>query len=432
MGNTNIDVAIIGAGLSGLALALALHQQSIKCVVYEAREASANIGGGVMLTPNGLKVLDKLGIYDSLLGKGFGFDGLYFLDAERKRDMEIIQFGDVERYGYHAMRAYRSTVLDELLTAVKERSIPIHFNRRLDHIVSETEDNVTWQFEDGSVENASLLIGADGIRSTVRSHLAPGIKPVFSGGAAVLAVIPTPQLELPEEDCADINASSNAYPLPCVIMVPDYGAFVIAPQMFGADEVIVAVSRPMPKVPNWSKINADKEYLRSLIRQHSEHFPKIVQNAVRDLPDDKLSIWGFYQIPRLERWTSAKIPGGFGRVAIVGDGAHAIPPSAGQGVNQAFEDVYLLARVLGRLLGSGPNVSNKEFERALFGWQSFRQTRIDRTIEINKEMDLRRMPKTPGAADDGNQELGDMPAMYDWLFNVDFEKALDECFKGAC
>jgi 2-polyprenyl-6-methoxyphenol hydroxylase-like FAD-dependent oxidoreductase len=198
MATSTLDVAIIDAGLSGLALALALHQQSIKCTIYEAREAPLNVGGGLMLVPNGLKVLEKLGVYHPLKRKGYNFDRIYFQDAESRRILETIEYGDVERYGFRALRIYRYTVLQELLAAVNEKSIPIYFNRRFDHVISETEDNVTWQFKDESIETASLLIGADGIHSTVRSYLSPGLKPAFASMAAIVAAVPTAQLELPE------------------------------------------------------------------------------------------------------------------------------------------------------------------------------------------------------------------------------------------
>jgi len=99
-------------------------------------------------------------------------------------------------------------------------------------------------------------------------------------------------------------------------------------------------------------------------------------------------------------------------------------------VNQAFEDVYLVALVLGHLFDSGNNPSNAELEQALLGWQTFRQTRVDRVLEINRQVDLRRMPKAPGAPEENSEELMDMGAMFDWLFNIDFEKALNECIKG--
>jgi hypothetical protein len=99
-------------------------------------------------------------------------------------------------------------------------------------------------------------------------------------------------------------------------------------------------------------------------------------------------------------------------------------------VNQAFEDVYMVALVLCRLLASGRNPSNEELQQALLGWQSFRQMRVDRVLELNSQMDLRRMPKDPGFAKKENkEELLDMGVMYDWLYNIDFKKAVDECMK---
>ncbi|KAF4631460.1 hypothetical protein G7Y89_g6675 [Cudoniella acicularis] len=292
MANSTLDVAIIGAGLSGLTLALALHQQSIHCTIYEAREAPLNVGGGLMLTPNGLKVLDKLAVYEPLKKRGYNFDHIYFQDAESRRILETIEYGNLERYGFRALRVYRYIVLEELLAAVKEKSIPIYFTRRFDHVISETEDNVTWKFKDGSIATASLLIGADGIHSTVRSYLAPGLKPIFASMAAIIAAVPTAQLELPEASDPDMNAASNIYPIPSGIVVPRLGAFVIAPQTHNGDEVMITVQRPMTEVveARWVDVDTDKEHLRSLLRQNSERFPSIVQNAVRDIPTDQLRI----------------------------------------------------------------------------------------------------------------------------------------------
>ncbi|KUJ16535.1 FAD dependent oxidoreductase [Mollisia scopiformis] len=415
MANSPLDVAIIGAGLSGLALALALHQQSISCAVYEAREAPLNVGGALMLMPNGLKVLGKLGVYDSLQKRGYNFEHIYIQDVDSGKILEKIDYGNVERYGFQALRLYRYIVLEELLVAVKAKGIPIHFNKRFSHIVSETEDSVSWQFHDGSTETASLLIGADGIHSTVRSHLFPDIKPVFANMAAIVAAIPTAQLSLPPPTDPNLNSPSNTYPIPSGLTVPGLGAFVIAPQTHAGDEVMITVQRPMAST---SISSSDKDALRSLLRQNSDRFPPIVQNAVREIPDAQLRIWHFYHIPRLERWMR-------GRVLIVGDSAHAIPPSGGQGANMAFEDVYLVALVLGRL---GGKPSGGELERALLGWQRFRQRRVDRVLELNRQMDLRRMPSAGGGEE---EEKVDMAEMFDWLFNIDFEEAVDECLEGV-
>ncbi len=76
MATSEHSVAIIGAGLAGLSLALALHQQNIPCTIYESRPAPLNIGGAVMLSPNALKVLDALKLYSSAKTKGYSFEKL--------------------------------------------------------------------------------------------------------------------------------------------------------------------------------------------------------------------------------------------------------------------------------------------------------------------------------------------------------------------
>lgn len=79
MDGSNCHVVIVGAGFSSLALvlALALYQQSIDSTIYEACDSSLNIGGALMPTPNGLKVLHRLGIYEAICKKGFNFDRIY-------------------------------------------------------------------------------------------------------------------------------------------------------------------------------------------------------------------------------------------------------------------------------------------------------------------------------------------------------------------
>ena len=425
MSTQNFRVAIIGAGLSGLALALSLHKQSISCSVYEAREAPLDIGGALMMMPNGLKALDNLGVHGAIRERGYSFDNLYFYDASLGKITETVEFGGHEKYGVRALRIYRSALLQELFSKVKAAGIPVYFNRRFSHVLAESEGvGVVYEFTDGSRGLASLLVGADGIHSSVRKYVAPDVVPIFTGKAATMGAVPTSQLDLPSQEIVDLTSSDNQIPLPAAIVIPKYGAFVIAPQVNDGSEVLITVQRPMEEdmsKEGWKEKIADKHALAAILAQNAEHFPPIVRNAVRDIPRDTLNAWPFYEIPRLDRWMSKT-----GRVVILGDSAHALPPSAGQGVNQAFEDVYTFGLTLGRLFESKSNRAYdlENIDKALVAWQNFRQTRIDHTLGLNRQMDLRRMPASVELSGT-DTERSKEPLDFDWLYKIDFDVAVD-------
>lgn len=121
-------INIIGAGLSGLALALALQQQGMTCVVYEPRPAPLNIGGAVMLSPNALRVTHALGLYDNIKSKGFNFDVLHCRDAAGNL-AKTYEFGSQEKYGFQALRIYRHILIDAFVKELKTRNIPVRYGK---------------------------------------------------------------------------------------------------------------------------------------------------------------------------------------------------------------------------------------------------------------------------------------------------------------
>jgi len=193
-----INVAIIGSGLSGLslALALALHQQRIPLTLYERHPSPLNIGGAVMLSPNALKVLDVVGVYDRVRVKGYNFETLEYKDENGKL-LETYEFGGKKKYGYRGLRIYRSVLIEELLGMLREKGVVVVFGKKFVSVVKETDTEVVWEWEDGSVQSASILVGADGIHSTVRRYLNPDLKPTFTGMAGITAAVLTEQLKLP-------------------------------------------------------------------------------------------------------------------------------------------------------------------------------------------------------------------------------------------
>ncbi|GIC94193.1 FAD-dependent oxidoreductase [Aspergillus udagawae] len=396
-------VAIIGAGLSGLTLALALHKQSIACTLYEARSCALDIGGGIMLSPNGLRILDHLGVYKRIRPEGYEFDKLYFRSAD-DQPIDTYEFGGIEQYGYHAMRIYRHVLIRELSAMVREAGIPVEYHKKFIRVLAETEKDVTWEFSDGSTATATCIVGADGIHSRVRKYLYPDLEPAFTKMVIVTAAVPTSQLQVP-----------TGYNLPVTIMNKQHGAVFIAPQLGDGSEVMVGRQKRSEQLARegWDELLNNKEWCKDFLRQGADDFPEIVQRAVSDITQEKTFLWPLSIVPKLETWTSKHC-----RVVIVGDAAHAIPPAAGQGVNQAFEDVFTYSLVLGR--------SDKDsLEQSLKIWQERRQERVDKVLALNAYMDRRRMPNLGE-----EKEAEDAPLNLESLYKPDFVEMVEAWLSG--
>ena len=260
-----------------------------------------------------------------------------------------------------------------------------------------------WEFTDGTTSTASLLVGADGIHSTVRKYLYPDLEPTFIGMAGITAAVPTAQLKLPP-----------GYHIPVTISSPK-GAFVIAPQEIDGSEVLIGKQKRIAEQDRagWERTLADKEALVEFLQQDADVFPEFVKNATSHIPHDKINVWPFYIVPALENWSSPKR-----RVVILGDAAHAIPPSAGQGINQAFEDVYIFALLLGKRDEVG-------MQEPLSFWQKYRKERIERIMKLNKQIDLRRMPKERNEQGPPLEEME-----LSWLYEPDFKGVVESWVAG--
>ncbi|KAM5343956.1 hypothetical protein ACJ41O_012493 [Fusarium nematophilum] len=404
-------IAIIGAGLSGLTLALALHQQEIACVLYESQAASLDIGGAIMLSPNALRILDRLDILKRLEPRSYKFEKLHFRSQD-DQPVDEFEFGSVAKYGYSGFRVYRFELIKILLDLVQEAGIRIEYGKKFDRVSSETERGVTWSFTDGSHASASMLVGADGIHSRVRSYLHPDVQPKFTNMIGITAAVPTEQLQVDKD-----------YPLPVTIMHPRHGAFVIAPQLQDGSEVLVGrqyrMTGPEPDRQGWKEMTENKTWCTEYLRQGNEDLPPLVARATSFVLPERVNLWPFYLLPKLDTWSSASR---HNRVVILGDAAHAIPPTAGQGVNQAFEDVYTFAGVIKKLgKGQGSILPASGLER----WQAGRQERVNKVLEVNERINMRRLP--------GEAEMDLEPFQLDWLYGADFEQMIEDWSSdGAC
>jgi 2-polyprenyl-6-methoxyphenol hydroxylase-like FAD-dependent oxidoreductase len=165
--------------------------------VYESRPENYDQGGGVMLSPNALRVLDSVGVYQRARTRSFSFDILAFKDGNNHTTDEYY-FGSEKIYGYPAIRIMRRELLDEMKAMLRERKIPIYYNSKLSAIIADGPEEVTFAFENGHTASAPLLVGADGIHSTVRRSFLPQVRPVYAGFMGIHSVVERAQVCIPE------------------------------------------------------------------------------------------------------------------------------------------------------------------------------------------------------------------------------------------
>jgi 2-polyprenyl-6-methoxyphenol hydroxylase-like FAD-dependent oxidoreductase len=411
------SVAIIGAGLGGLVLALSLHKYSIPTTIYEMREPGAegfDIGGAIMLSPNSLRVLDSLDIYKLLRTKGYNFETLTFKTDQDFTTTGTYYFGQEEKYGYKALRIYRRELIIELQKAVEERGVKICYGMKYDHVVEENEGGVTFAFADGSTSTADLLVGVDGIHSRVRKYLYPEIEPKYAGSIGVTYAFPRSHLRLP--------ASNGDFPFPVSISGKN-GAFVMAPQNVDGQEMFVGrqFAYPMQDRSGWNALLKTRTELITMHQKDMDQWSDLVRSGQEQASTSEartFNVWPYHIVPHMDSWASAS-----GRVVILGDAAHAIPPTAGQGANQAAEDGLSFAILL-KSLSQTLNIV-----KGLKMWQEYRQRRIAKVMELNDQVNITRMTeeerKALGKAGEGTGIEGE-GFQLGWLYSNVIEDDMAE------
>lgn len=409
-------IAIIGSSLTGLILSLSLVQHGIyqpsQIRLYDLRDPTTvdpAISSGVILTPNGLKVLESLGVLAR-------FAHLCWLSEYRTykndRDETVRKtlIANEGLYGYKNHRVWRRILLDVLLEMVSEKGIKILWKSKFEGVVSEAADHVVFKVN-GQQETAGILVGADGIRSSVRNYLCPDVKPEYTGVLGVLSHIRWDAVKWPYDD----------HERACTIQGKP-GALVLMPEDRAGSVIMVAMQIKMEEQSRekWEALAQDKEWLSQYFRKGYDEWgdtAKGIIDAVTSAPDT-MYMWPFMRMARLEHWSSRT-----GNVVIMGDAAHALPPSSGQGLNQTLEDVYTFTELL-----RAPGL--KDWKRRLDFWQQMRQERIDAVFDwATNATNVQRLPQAErdrlvkeGKAQDANATEGfdDMR----WLYQPDADRKI--------
>ncbi|QIS09459.1 FAD-dependent oxidoreductase [Nocardia arthritidis] len=311
---------VIGGGVAGPVTATALHLAGIEARVYEAYPGPAfGIGSNLALAPNGVAALDVIDAGDALRAVATPIShGLMVLGDRRMPMPQSAEFG------FEPLRAVDRSDLHQLLhdRAVAE-GVTFEYNKRLVR-VDEHPEGVTAHFADGSTATADVLIGADGIRSTVRTLIdpkAPGAG--YTGMVGFAVYLDSSGIEL-EPETVYFTYGKNAYYL--------YW-------LHGNGKISWGINLPHEYMTLTEARSVPAEHwLRRLRETYGEDYP--AGEFVRRTTAENLQTQGALHImPPVPNWYR-------GRMVLVGDAVHAPSNSSGQGASLAIESSIQLARCL--------------------------------------------------------------------------------------
>lgn len=344
-------VLIVGAGIAGSALAIALRRAGIESVVYEASPLAQDDAGAFLnLAPNGLDVLQALGLANCIDRLGFRNDRLVFHN-ETGRILADVPVG-----GVTIMRGALSRALREAALAAGVR---FEFGKALDS-VAECDGGVVARFADGTTANGQLLIGTDGIHSRTRySFFADAPKPTYTGIINLGGVV---QTDLPSTDSA------------MHMIFGRRGFFGYAVRPSGDTFWFSNFAQPEEPARGSLVPVATGDFRQRLLTIHRDD-PSQVTRILQAVTGN-LSAYAVYDIRALPRWHRSS-------VCLIGDSAHAVGPHVGQGASLALEDAYVLAKCLRDL--PDPATAFATFE-------GLRRERVERVLKQSQRTGEQKAP----------------------------------------
>ncbi len=345
-------IAIVGAGLGGLAAANALLAKGFDVRLYEQSHELKEVGAGVQLSPNAMKVLMALGLDRGVVSNAFeperhvvrSWKSGKVISATQMKGVYNHQFG-AGYYGFH-----RHDLHAALLEPIPRERITLDAKC----IGVETlADSARVRFADGRSIEADVVVGADGIHSVVREALFGKDDPRFTDHIVWRGVVPTEVL-------------------PKDLIEPDMTAW------FGPHSTFVTYYMRGGTLVNWGGFCAAGDWRQESWRVEGDRSEALKtyagwNPAITTLiaNTDKLYKWALYDRDPLRQWTK-------GRITLLGDAAHPMLPYLAQGACMAVEDAYALSALLARREGT--------FEEKLKAYEALR---LPRTAQVQRSSSAR-------------------------------------------
>lgn len=337
---------IVGGGIGGIATALCLLDAGFEVELYERSAALTEIGAGIQISPNGVKVLQRLGLMPALDQIAFRPEAIEMRHGLSGARVFAIPMRDeaVRRYGAPYYHVHRADLMNALGDALRTRAPnAIHLGKDTKSF-AQTASGVELTFADGTRAAGDVLIGADGIHSVVRTKLFGEARARFTGNVAWRVVVPASKL-----------AKDLVPPTACVWVGPGRHAVTYYLRRGELINFVGVVERDGWQKESWTE-RGEKSDLVSDYAGWAKPITALIDQAT------ECYRWALFDRDALARWSD-------GRVTLLGDACHPMLPFLAQGAVMAIEDAWVLSRKL---------KSNADVPMALAAYEAERKPRTSR------------------------------------------------------
>ncbi|AST94230.1 2-polyprenyl-6-methoxyphenol hydroxylase [Sutcliffiella cohnii] len=366
------SATVIGAGIGGLCTAIALQQKGWNVSVYDKATELKDVGAGIVLSANALKVLGKLGLALEIRKKGAPVKKAEIRTWDGKPLVNVPVHEQAQRYGSYSYLIYRPSLQKVLHAALYENTV--NLKKRLVHI-EQRDSKVSVGFEDGEVVKDNLVIGADGIHSEVRKRVI-GPSPLrYSGFTAIRGISVYEDARFPMELGGGFEAWGHG---------KRFGFSHLGKGRIFWFAAINSESGTIINSPHPKKIALD----------HFSGWWEPVTNMIEATEESNIIVHEIFDRKPMNTWSN-------GKITLLGDAAHPMLPNLGQGGAQAMED----ALVLSRCLDDYPN----EVEKALKQYEEIRYGRTAKVVKGSRAMGRMMQLENPIAIFIRNQLLRNSP-----------------------
>jgi 2-polyprenyl-6-methoxyphenol hydroxylase-like FAD-dependent oxidoreductase len=339
---------VIGGGIAGPIAAMALRKAGIEAAVHEAHDSTADgVGGGMTIAPNGQDALDAIGAGDLVRAIGTPVTAMGLRSWTGK---PLARFAPPSRLPSPQF-VWRADLYRAIHDEAERRSVPVHHGKRLTS-TTDTGSGVTAHFADGTQASADIVVGADGIRSTVRSLIDPAApQPNYAGLV-----------------CFGARMHRSGMPSTNGVMYLCFGkrAF-FGYQVFDDSSAVWFANLPHhdPMTVAEAQAIGAEAWIRTLRTAFADDRTPALEMISRTDAGQLLITGPMENMQGVATWTR-------GRMTLIGDAAHAASSSSGQGASIAAESAVQLARCLRDL----------PYDQAFAAYEQLRRPRVERIIKL--------------------------------------------------